>query len=288
MASRPGRKAAAAAQARLEAQANERQVISDSDGGSAEEDGEDGEESSSESEAEAAQPELSAYEMQRMQNIAKNEVRAASPRQRRKHAMHAINAMKNIISPGLTLLQAVLASLGLAGTARPNQKSRGIVGASAAGGAASNPRNTASSSSATASCPAGPPTARSGGAGKRRRSESEGEPAGQASPPSSTVTTSTVSATALAGLDVEEGDADAYFALLCGSGYAPGALLGIDAVRQALRDLGLDTDGTFSEEKIELMIDMFDQGGKGALSLHDFRALMQQAIRPYAGSRQRT
>ena len=74
---RPGRKAAKAAQQAFEAQANERQVISDSDGGSdSEGDGEEQEES--ESSDDDTPVELSAYEMQREENMKKNKVKNPS------------------------------------------------------------------------------------------------------------------------------------------------------------------------------------------------------------------
>ena len=56
---------------------------------------------------------------------------------------------------------------------------------------------------------------------------------------------------------------------------------GAAMIQRMARDLGLDTSASgFSEEKIALMLDSFDQSGKGGVSIDDFRRIMRQVARP--------
>ena len=78
----------------------------------------------------------------------------------------------------------------------------------------------------------------------------------------------------------DDDNVDAYFALLCGDASA----VGVGELRRAARDLKLDTDGArgFTTDNLESMIDCFDQGAKGVLTLNDFRSLMRQLNRAAA------
>ena len=77
-------------------------------------------------------------------------------------------------------------------------------------------------------------------------------------------------------------DVEDYFTLLQGeSGGGANGLVGAAQIMRAARELQLDVDSAkgFSEENVEKMIECFDQGGKGVLSLGDFKSVMRQILR---------
>ena len=72
-------------------------------------------------------------------------------------------------------------------------------------------------------------------------------------------------------------DLEAYFLLLQGeSGSGLQGLVSAENIRRAARELSLDVDRQFTPEKVEMMIENFDQGGKGAISIGDFRSIARQ------------
>lgn len=68
-----------------------------------------------------------------------------------------------------------------------------------------------------------------------------------------------------------DADVDAYFTLITGSRAGVGAVIDKAALRKVSRDLRID----LTSEQLDMMIACFDQGGKGGLSLADFRRLMR-------------
>ena len=83
-------------------------------------------------------------------------------------------------------------------------------------------------------------------------------------------------------LEPSADDVDAYFQLLLGE--AGTGLVSAEHLRRAARELQLDTKsltpGTgFGPANLEKMIDAYDQSGKGAISLGDFRHIMRLLFR---------
>jgi Ca2+-binding EF-hand superfamily protein len=76
-------------------------------------------------------------------------------------------------------------------------------------------------------------------------------------------------------------DVEAYFLLLQGEGGdGLDGLVSAAKIRRVCRELQLDTSVRgFCDDNLEQMIDMFDQGGKGAISLGDFRSIVKHACR---------
>ena len=120
-----------------------------------------------------------------------------------------------------------------------------------------------------------PAAARTASKGRKKRQRSSSEPAAAAA-----VATSGGSGSGN-GNTAEEpkpADTEAYFRLLIGEG--GGSLISAAMIQRMARDLGLDTSASgFSEEKIALMLDSFDQSGKGGVSIDDFRRIMRQVAR---------
>ena len=249
---RPGRAAAAAARENLDRQAQP-VVISDSDG---EEfsgvEGEEGGESDSSSSSVEQQPELTAYELERDANIARN--------------------------------KEVLAHLGLA-NAEPTASRAKVQGSRepAEGRASSASRRVAPqcASSAAGSTVGRSTSATSGSTSrmaskKRKGAQERGAPPAARGSQETTSAESSGSRAAPLGMDVQ--DAEACFALLCNGDPATGRLT-VDSIRKAARDLGLDVEQQFSEENVLLMIDSFDQAGTGSIELHEFRTIARQCAR---------
>ena len=119
-----------------------------------------------------------------------------------------------------------------------------------------------------------PAAARTASKGRKKRQRSSSEPAAAAA-----VATSGGSGSG-SGNTAEEpspAETEAYFRLLIGEG--GGSLIGAAMIQRMARDLGLDTSASgFSEEKIALMLDSFDQSGKGGVSIDDFRRIMRQVV----------
>ena len=251
---RPSRGAAVKAREKLEAAPI---VIGSSEGESSNDEGEEGEEGEEEEEEEEkeVQP-LSAYELERKSNIERN--------------------------------QAVLASLGLAGPHASSSRSpaSGASGAGGGGGSrghkragapkagrskqarSSQPQRSPSIASASSSGDDGPVDEVSStitaapGKGHRRKANN------------AAVRATTSSQVGNAVERLEDADVVAFFELLRG-GPASG-LLHASSVHATCKKLQLDSKGAFSPAAVErLMVDAFD-GGKGALSLDDFRRIVAQ------------
>lgn len=162
-------------------------------------------------------------------------------------------------------------SLGLAQGGRGRGSGRG---ATSARGGESRGAGRSASPAARDAPPVAPPAAAARVANKRRRSE----------PPSraeSVATSATVDVHEPAPVDLgSEEDLEAYFALLQGeSSNGADGLVTAEQIRRMCRDLQLDVERSFTAERLELMVECFDQGGKGALSLGDFRAIMRMVAR---------
>ena len=234
---RAPRRAATAALQKLED--DERVVISSSDGSSGEEDDdEDVEAEESEEEPTGPAP-LSAYEQRRAETIAKN---------------NEVLASLGLARPPLTAKTTRTAATkkspasGGSGRSRPN--------------AASSSRQSRSRSPSVASAESASDeeeeishhSASTGRTGRTTRAERQ-----DCRP-------------TFDGLS--EREIDSYFTLVCGG--TRGGLLHASQISAIAKDLNLDTTRDFTEDAIENMIDCFDGEGKGALSIEDFRRVMQQ------------
>jgi hypothetical protein len=251
--SRPARGAARAALQKLETR--EEVVIGSSD----EDDLEGGEEAleSSSEEPEAGPAPLSAYELQRADNIARNQ-----------EVLRSLGLDKSATS-GKRTKAAARSSASICSSAIDE----GTAGRSGQQHARAQISSSSSSSSSSATRKRASPEGGDGAARKRpqRRSPSVSGPVAQAS-------TATMGSDSLvgeiSGLDTEE--VDALFTILVGG---HGQQLTASAILRTARELGLETQSAtaaFSTATVESMIECFDRGGKGALSLEDFRAVVRQ------------
>jgi len=264
MASRPARRAAQAAVRRIED--DERVVISSSDGEDEDDEGESqDEEESSEGDLGAAE-ELSAYEVQRLENIAKN--------------------------------QAVLDSLGLGGSSIVASASRRKHAAPSRSAAARGASSTPGSRKRSQQAPSEGPSASTAAARKRVSrspsvasahtdddddSEEDPEDDQKGGPSSSSQahkrSTGRVAEARPPGADarpariVGDDDVDAYFDLLCDG---KSDVMRPHHIQAQARKLGLDMKA-FTPEAVELMLECFDTGGKGGLLRHEFRRVCERA-----------
>jgi hypothetical protein len=272
MSKRPARLAAQAASSRLSELAHEQVVIGSSESELSDDAAEDEDEESSSNEAEP--PQLSAYELQRLDNIRKN--------------------------------NAVLADLGLSGgsthvAAAPRRAAPAAASTATARGKsrapppAPVPRKRARSPS-VASTDSDSDDDDDGDYEvdeddfehedrPRARTWSPPKSSSAASAPrsASTRTASTRTAGSVAPWvppstamrkerTVGPASVDPFFALLCDGA----KLITPQHIRTQARQLGLDLSA-FTEEKAQLMIECFDSGGKGALDKSDFRRLCERA-----------
>lgn len=248
---RPQRAAAASALAALDATCENPLVIDDSDGRDSGDDELEGESEAEEEEPQEADGQLSAYEQQRLENIARNKAVLVSLGLEEPSDAASSKAKKPRASGTGTSSRgaATSASTSASSSAAPARKERP---------ARSSPASSSTTATAT--------TART--AGKRKQAE-----AASARDEASSTGTGTSAGFEFAE-DAEE--VEAYYRLLCGAPI-PGegtALLSVASLRRAARELRFDLD----ERQAHLMISQFDRG-RGALSLDDFRRVVRVAGR---------
>jgi len=230
------RKAARAALERLEETAPV--IIGSSEGESDADDGEEGEEESSADEREPE--ELSAYELERQANIAKNNTELA-----------------RLGLAGTSRLTGAPASARLSPAARP-APSPAAAASSASGKRARSPSVESAQSDEDEEDEENDDELQSGTANKAQSACSSSRSTAPVAPVSCVVSPNKV---------------EPYFLLLCNGQVGP---LRAHNIRAQANSLGLDMEA-FSEENTELMIECFDNGGKGGMTLDEFQHLCQMA-----------
>ena len=259
--SRPRRASAQAAQRRLDEQdvivigSSEGESSGDDD--SAEADGDEGEPNAQGDgeEAGAAGATLSAYEVQRLENIARNDA--------------------VLRSLGLVADPAAAPSATSATTPKQPRPPKRAVGSGSSDGGSGGQRPSRQQPSRSArQRDEGEGSGCSASTGAHERRE---PPPKRSRPPAEQAPGAPARADAREAAPPEASlpefsaeDVDAYFAIMSQHG-GPMAGGGIDAtaLRRTIREL--QQEGGFPPDEIEHMVDVFDQGGKGALSIDDVR-----------------